>query len=94
MAIFTDRGQQVYSITDAQAGENSFTVELSQTAGLLAQLQGVLHPDSEADAIGEAGWKVETPEAKGLAVIWMPVADPLFREAAVAATLGSSCGRA
>jgi uncharacterized membrane protein len=91
MSIYSDRGEQVYSITDAQAGNNSFTVELTQEPGLLAQVKGILHAETETEAIGTAGWKVQTPDARGLAVIWAPVADPLFRDAAVAAALGSTC---
>ena len=41
-SIFTVKGRQVYSLTDAQAGENSFTVDLLQAPDLIAQLKGAL----------------------------------------------------
>ncbi len=92
-SIFTVKGRQVYSLTDAQAGESSFTVDLSQSPDLLAKLKGALDDGGEAEAISEVGWKVETPEEKGIAVIWVPVADPIFRGTTLAAVRNSTCAR-
>jgi uncharacterized membrane protein len=92
-SIFTVKGRQVYSITDAQAGENAFTVQLSQTPDLLAQIMGALDDGGEAETIGSAGWRVETPEARGLAVLWVPVADAIFRPVTLAAVQSSRCTR-
>jgi uncharacterized membrane protein len=92
-SIFTVKGRQVYSLTDAQAGENAFTVELSQTPDLIAQIKGALDDGGESEAIGSAGWRVQTQETKGLAVIWTPVADSIFRPATLAAVQKSSCQR-
>lgn len=90
-SIFTVKGRQVYSLTDAQAGENAFTVELSQAPDLIAQIKGALDDGGETEAIGNAGWRVQTPETKGLAVVWTPVADPIFRPATLAAVQRSAC---
>jgi uncharacterized membrane protein len=90
-SIFTVKGRQVYSLTDAQAGENAFTVKLSQAPDLLAQIKGALDDGGDAEAIGTAGWRVQTPETKGLAVIWVPVADPIFRPVTLAAVQRSVC---
>lgn len=92
-SIFTVKGRQVYSLTDAQAGESTFTVDLLQAPDLIAQIKGALDDGGEAEAIGEVGWKVETPEARGIAVIWVPVADPIFRGATLAAVRNSTCER-
>ncbi len=92
-SIFTVKGRQVYSLTDAQAGESNFTVALSQSPDLIAKLKGALDDGGEAEAIGEAGWRVETPEIKGLAVIWVPVADAIFRSTTLAAVRDSRCAR-
>ncbi|MBK8770920.1 MAG: hypothetical protein IPM06_10870 [Rhizobiales bacterium] len=92
-SIFTVKGRQVYSLTDAQAGENSFAVDLLQAPDLIAQLKGALDEGGEAEAIDNVGWKVETPEARGIAVIWVPVADPIFRSSTLAAVRNSSCAR-
>lgn len=90
-SIFTVKGRQVYSLTDAQAGENSFTVDLLQAADLIAQLKGALDEGGEAEAINDVGWKVETPDARGIAVIWVPVADPIFRPTTLAAVQSTTC---
>lgn len=92
-SIFTVKGRQVYSLTDAQAGESTFTVDLSQSPDLVAKIKGALDDGGDAEAIGDAGWRVETPETKGLAVIWVPVADPIFRSATLAAVRDSRCAR-
>ncbi len=91
--IFTVKGRQVYSVTDAQAGENAFTVELSQSPDLLAQIKGALDDGGEGEAIGSAGWRVQTPEVKGIAVVWVPVSDPIFRPVTLAAVQNSACKR-
>jgi uncharacterized membrane protein len=92
-SIFTVKGRQVYSLTDAQAGESNFSVDLLQAPDLIAKLKGALDDGGEAEAIGDAGWKVETPEERGIAVIWVPVADPIFRASTVAAVHDSKCVR-
>jgi len=92
-SIFTVKGRQVYSLTDAQAGENSFTVDLEQAPDLIAQLKGALDDGGEAEAINDVGWRVDTPDARGIAVIWVPVADPIFRAATLAAVNSSTCAR-
>lgn len=92
-SIFTVKGRQVYSLTDAQAGDSSFTVDLLQAPDLLAKIKGALDDGGEAEAISDVGWKVETPEAKGIAVIWVPVADPIFRGSTLAAVRNSACQR-
>lgn len=91
-SIFTVKGRQVYSLTDAQAGENAFTVELSLAPDLFAQVIGALDDGGASQAIGNAGWRVETPEARGIAVIWVPVTDPIFRPQTLAAIKDSRCG--
>jgi len=92
-SIFTVKGRQVYSLTDTQAGENAFTVDLSQAPDLLAQIKGALDDGGDSEAIGSAGWRVQTPETKGLAVVWVPVADPIFKPATMAAVQRSVCRR-
>ncbi|MBL8790159.1 MAG: hypothetical protein JNM45_06645 [Rhizobiales bacterium] len=92
-SIFTVKGRQVYSLTDAQAGESNFTVDLLQAPDLIAQLKGALDEGGDAEAINEVGWKVETPDSRGIAVIWVPVADPIFRSATLNAVRNSKCER-
>ena len=90
-SIFTVKGRQVYSLTDAQAGEDSFTVDLLQSPDLIAQLKGALDDGGESEAINNVGWKVQTPDARGIAVIWVPVADPIFRSTTLAAVRNTTC---
>jgi uncharacterized membrane protein len=87
-AIHSFSGVQVYSINDAEAESETIDVQISQSRGLLSQvLEG--GEGEDATDVTNAGWNVELPEPRGIAVIWVPLADPLVRPD-VEATLGKS----
>ncbi len=87
-AIHTYSGLQVYSINDAEAESESIEIRINLARGMISQvLEGV--EGEGATSVANAGWTVEMPEARGLAVIWVPLADPLIRPD-VEATLGKS----
>jgi uncharacterized membrane protein len=92
LSVFTARGQQEYALNDAQAENFEFKVEIRRAPDFLAQIQGVLSDGATEDnEITDAGWRVATPDRMGLAVLWMPVADPLFRSRILAAMVESQC---
>jgi uncharacterized membrane protein len=77
-AIHSFSGVQVYSINDAEAESEKIDVQINLARGLLSQvLEG--GEGEDATDVSNAGWTVELPEPRGLAVIWVPLADPLVR---------------
>jgi uncharacterized membrane protein len=90
LSIFTQSGRQIYSLDDVQAGSNSFTVDLSPAKSMLQQL--LAKGDSEdGGQIENLGWKVETTERRGIAVVWIPLADPLMRREIENTVTASKC---
>jgi uncharacterized membrane protein len=91
-AIHTLSGVQVYSINDAQAESESIDVQVNLARGMISQvLEG--GEGEDATDVANAGYTVELPEPRGIAVVWVPLADPLVRPD-VEATLGKSkCGK-
>jgi hypothetical protein len=80
-AVYTIRGEQVYAINDTQADSKTFSVELSRDGGMLSKLFG-----GNEDAVDfggdDFGWRIALNESRGVAILWMAVADPLLRKAA------------
>jgi uncharacterized membrane protein len=92
LSIYAQSGRQVYALNDVQAGTSDFKVELSKSKTFLQQLLGNNRAEDSIQ-IENLGWHAETPEIKGIAVIWIPLADELMRPQIVAAMDGSSCGQ-
>jgi uncharacterized membrane protein len=92
LAVYTVRGQQVYSINDTQADTNTFGVDLSRSGGFLAN---VLGGGEDVADIGsdDLSWQVSMTDRQGLAIIWVALADPVFRPEAEAVLRKSSCAR-
>ena len=89
-AIYSGSGRQIYGINDVQAGGDSFTVDVARAKSLLQQLTG--KPDAEnATQIENVGWHAEISESRGIAVLWVPVADPLQRPALQKLVSESQC---
>lgn len=78
VSIYTDSGTQIYALDDVQAGSNSFTVDLTRAKTLLQQLLAK-NDGEDGGQIENLGWKVESTERRGLAVIWVPLSDALMR---------------
>ena len=79
--VYTVTGRQAYSLSRTEAGETKFTVELIQAPGLIKDLLALVD-DKVADVedISNAGWRVNVPEANGLALVWVPLSDEIFRK--------------
>jgi uncharacterized membrane protein len=91
-AVYTIRGRQVYHINDTQSEGNTFTVEMSRDEGLLAAVLGS-GEDSNEFVSNDIGWRIAVTENQGIAVLWMPVADPLLRKDAEEVVKKSRCFR-
>ncbi len=76
-SVFTSSGRQIYDLNDTQVETNHFVVEIRPASGLLSQIMG--GADGELPASTDAGWQVEVPEDKGLAILWVPLHDALMR---------------
>jgi uncharacterized membrane protein len=92
LAVYTIRGQQVYAINDTQADTNSFTVEINRDGGVISQLLGNADDAQDIDD-DQLGWRISMTDAEGVALLWLPVADPLLRKDAEAAMAKSRCLR-
>lgn len=86
--IYTDKAEPIYSVNDRQSGENSFNVRLSQAPGFFEQ---VMQATQKETAEIDTGWTVQSPEAKGLAVVWYPVAEAGMKPIAAKAVARSRC---
>ena len=90
MAIYTQTGKQVYALNDVQAGSSAFTIDLSRSKSMIEQL--LSNPEAEdAGQIENLGWRVETSERRGLAIVWIPLADELMRPRVEAIIKDSRC---
>ncbi len=90
LSIYTDSGTQIYALDDVQAGNNSFTVELTRAKTLLQQLLAK-NDGEDGGQIENLGWKVETTKRRGLAVVWIPLSDVLMRGGIEDIIKGSDC---
>ena len=90
VSIYTQSGQQVYSLNDIQAGSNDFTIELSRAKSIFQQLFGNSSPE-DAVPIDSLGWHAESNEQFGFVVMWVPLADELMRDTIEATVKDSRC---
>ncbi len=90
VSIYTDSGAQIYALDDVQAGSNSFTVDLTRAKTLLQQLLAK-NDGEDGGQIENLGWKVESTERRGLAVIWVPLSDVLMRDGVEKTIRESDC---
>jgi uncharacterized membrane protein len=90
VSIYTDSGTQIYALDDVQAGSNSFTIDLTRAKTLLQQLLAK-NDGEDGGQIENLGWKVESTERRGLAVIWVPTSDAMMRGGIEDIIKGSDC---
>ncbi|MDE2444895.1 MAG: hypothetical protein KGO94_01870 [Alphaproteobacteria bacterium] len=89
-SVYSQSGRQVYALNDVQAGTSEFKVELSQTKTFLQQLLGNGRAD-DVNQVENLGWHAETSESRGIAVIWIPIADEAMRPQIEGVLKHSSC---
>ena len=90
LTVYDSTGQPVYSLTDAQSGAHQFTVDFSKAKGFIEQLFS--NGEQEDQLVGDnLGWHAEVGGQRGLAVIWVPVSDPLLRPSVAALVKKTKC---
>jgi uncharacterized membrane protein len=87
LTIYSGAGDVIYVLNDRQSGADSFTVTLSLAPSLIEMLQQA----GSEDAGGTTGWDVQTAKPKGIAVLWVSIAEPELRPAWEAILRQSSC---
>jgi uncharacterized membrane protein len=90
LSVYSQSGRQVYALNDVQAGTSEFKVELAKTKTFFQQLMGNGRAE-DAIQIENLGWHAETSEPRGIAVIWIPIADELMRPQIESIISGSTC---
>lgn len=86
LTVYSGAGDVVYVLNDRQSGADSFTVTFSLAPSLIEMLQ-----QAGEDTGGTTGWEVQTPKPKGIAVLWVSIAEPELRPAWEAILRQSSC---
>ena len=86
--IYSDKGETIYTVNNRQSGSNVFNVRLSRAPGFIEML--VQATDKERPEI-DSGWTVQSPEPRGLAVVWYPLPDPALRPSTAEAVARSKC---
>ena len=89
-AVYSIRGKQVYAINDTQADTNQFSVSIFRDGGLLSQFSSSGDEGQNIDS-DQLGWRISMPDAQGVAILWMAVADPLLRPEAISVIAKSRC---
>jgi uncharacterized membrane protein len=90
LSIFSQSGQQVYAINDAEAGTTQFVIELKRAKGILEQLRGK-NEQEEPGQIQNVGWHADLNERRGVVVLWVPVDNPSRRAGMEAALKTTKC---
>lgn len=88
LTIYSDKGEDLYTINDRQAGTDKFTLTVKKApslADLLASDQA-----ENARALSD-GWSVEIAEPRGIAVFWMALDYPEQRKLFSEVLSRSSC---
>ncbi|MGE3871780.1 MAG: hypothetical protein AB7F74_02370 [Parvibaculaceae bacterium] len=88
LTIYSDKGADLYTINDRQAGTDKFKLTVKKAPGLLDLLTG--DQSENARALSD-GWSVEIAEPKGIAVFWAALDYPEQRKLFADILSRSSC---
>ena len=88
LTLYSDKGADLYTINDRQAGINRFKLTVRRAPGILELLSG---DQSESARALSDGWSVEIPEPTGIAVFWMALDYPEQRKLFTDTLSHSSC---
>lgn len=89
LTVYSSDGRTIYAATDLQSGIDSVKLRLVKAPGIAEMLAA----KEDEDAIETSAWKVPSTKKTGLAVLWVPTADPAMRSVAAAALAKSKCSR-
>jgi len=87
LTVYSGGGDVIYVLNDRQAGADNFTVTFSLAPSLIEMLQQA----GSDDTGGTTGWDVQTAKPKGIAVLWVSIAEAELRPAWEAILRQSSC---
>ena len=88
LTIYDNSGKEFYNLNDQQSGTLNFSLKLVQAKSAVEQFTG--KADAEAEG-RNLGWTVETDTTTGVAVVWVPVSEPLMRQAIIAVLGPTAC---
>jgi uncharacterized membrane protein len=88
LTVYSDKGADLYTINDRQAGTDKFTLIVKQAPGLMDLFSS---DQSETTRAMSNGWSVEIPEPKGIAVFWVGLDYPEQRKLFADVLSRSSC---
>jgi uncharacterized membrane protein len=88
LTIYSDKGADLYTMNDRQAGTDKFTLIVRRAPGLMDLLAS---DQSETTRAMSDGWSVEIPEPKGIAVFWVGLDYPEQRKLFADVLSRSSC---
>ncbi len=88
LTIYSDKGADLYTINDRQAGTNKFKLTVRQAPGLMDLFTS---DQSENTRATSDGWSLEISERKGIAVFWMSLDYPEQRKLFTDILSRSSC---
>ncbi len=91
LSVYTTRGTQAYTLTQSQVGD-SFAVEITENPDVVRKFMSAVDAtQAEQEAISNEGWRISVTDKKGLAVVWVPLSDRVFRTAAEQKLKTSRC---
>lgn len=88
LTLYSNKGADLYTINDRQAGTNKFKLKVKQAPGIIDLLKG---DQSESARALSDGWSVEIAEPKGIAVFWIALDYPEQRKLFTDVLSRSSC---
>lgn len=89
LTIYSQSGEEVYSINDRQAGTNRFRLMVKRAPGLLSFFTSDDTPETRPSQ--NEGWSAEIDVDRGFAVFWAALDQPELRASIASALERSSC---
>ena len=89
LTVYSQFGKTLYTVNDEQSGVDQFSLQLAMAPGILDQFSA-----KEEDPVASSGWKVQSSDARGFALFWVPSIDQALRESRSETLAKSFCGRA
>jgi uncharacterized membrane protein len=89
LTIYSQSGEEVYSINDRQAGTNRFKLTVKRAPTLLSFFTSNDTPDVKPSE--NEGWSAEISADRGFAVFWAALDQPQMRASVARALERSSC---
>jgi uncharacterized membrane protein len=89
LTIYTQSGEEVYSINDRQAGTNRFKLNVARKPSLLSFFTSNDPPDTKPSE--NEGWSAEISADRGFAIFWAALDQPQLRPSVARELERSTC---